>query len=208
MTRSPNQPVPTGLDEFRAALLDYKSISSWALGGSVAVPLADYVMHLGPPWPWAGGVPVITSVAQLLTLICVFHFWSRSSRKGVGRRMVGLIILLVVFFGAYLYLNSSFTFSSPVDSEKHVKGFKVRPDVAPLITSNYTTNDALKEAEYHPEEVWTSSSITATRLLLLFFWLSSFIFLSSTISVFVLYQRRQPSRTRNFIRASADSPPP
>lgn len=194
MTSSASKKPVTGLDEFRAALLDYKSISSWAMAGSVAVPLADYVMRLGPPWPWAGTVPIITSVAELLTLICAFHFWSRSSRKGSSRQIVLLVVLLVIFFGAYLYCNSTYTFSSPVDDAKYVKGFTIRPDVAPLIASDYTPDDALEGAEYRAEEVWTSSSITIMRLTLLFLWLFSFISLSAAIASFVLYHRRRPAR--------------
>ena len=204
MTSSPSEKPVTGLDEFRAALLDYKSISSWAMGGSVAVPLVDYVMRLGPPWPWAGGVPIITSVVELLTLICVFHFWSRSSRKSVSRRTVGLIILLVICVGVYLYHNSTFTFSSPGDGEKLVKGFTLRPDIAPLIPSDFpTADDVLESAEYRPEAVWTSSSITAMRLILLSLWLCSFVLLSATISSFVLYYRARPARSQPATGANA-----
>jgi hypothetical protein len=202
MTSSPDKKPVTGLDEFRAALLDYKNISSWAMAGSVAIPLVDYVMRLGPPWPWAGGVPIITAVVELLTLICAFHFWSRSSRKGSSRQIVVLIVLLLIFFGAYLYFNSTYTFSSPVDDEKHVKGFTIRPDVAPLITSDFTLDDALRSAEYRPEEVWTTSSITIMRLTLLFLWLVTFISLSASIASFVLYHRRRPARGQHFTRAT------
>lgn len=179
---------PTGLQEFRDALSDYKSLT--AMGGSVVLPLVDYVVRIGPPWPIAGGVPIITAIAELLTLICAFHFWSRSTRKALSRRLVFLVILLVIFFGAYLYLNSAYTFSSPVDDEKHVKGFFVRPDVVPLITAEYTADDALRGNEYQADKVWTLSSITAARLAVLLLWLLSFIALSATIASFVLYYRR------------------
>lgn len=197
MTSSPDKKPVTGLDEFRTALLDYRSVSSWAMGGTVAVPLIDYLMRLGPPWPWAGGVPIITSVAELLTLICAFHFWSRSSRKATSRKIVLLIVALLIFFGAYLYFNSTYTFYSPADDEKHAKGFTLRPDVASLIAPDYTPDDALKSAEYRPEEVWTSSSITIIRLTLLVLWLFSFISLSAAIACFVLYHRGRLVRTQD-----------
>ena len=159
------------------------------MGGGVAVPLVDYLIQLGPPWPLAGGVPIITSIAELLTLMVVFHLWTRSTRKTVGRRLAFLIIALTIFFGAYLYLNSAKTYSSPVDDEKHVKGFTVRADVAPVITADYTTDDALRGNEYQANRVWTESSITAARLALLTLWLLNFIALSATIGLFVLYYR-------------------
>jgi hypothetical protein len=203
MTATQSRRISTSLDEFRAALLDYRSISSWATGGSVAVPMVDYVLGLGPPWPWAAGVPVITSVAELLVLILVFHLWLRSGREKVSRRLIRLLVLLVIVFGFYLFLNSSFTFSSPVDGQKYIKGFQVRPDVAPVLTADYTAADALKEAEYRPEEVWTSLSISTMRLGLLFLWLLSFASLSATISSFVLYHRGKPARKTRGQTASA-----
>jgi len=180
----------TGLQEFRDALIDYKSLSSWAMGGGIAVPLVDYLIRLGPPWPLDGGVPIITSVAELLTLMCAFHLWSRSTRSGLGRRLALLIVLLFIFFGAYLYINGAYTFHSPVDDSKHVKGFILRPDVAPLITADFSAEDALAGNEYQADQVWTSPSINAAMLTLLVGWLLSFISLSAIIASFVLYYRR------------------
>ena len=191
MTRSSRT---NGLKEFRAALLDYRSVSSWAMGGSVAAPLVDYLLRLGPPWP--PGVSLITSVAELLTLICAFHFWARLGRGRVSRRMVAAAALLLALFGGYLYLNSSYTFTTPADEQKHVKGFELRPDVAPLVRPDFTADDALKGAEYRPEEVWTSSSISVMRLALLGLWLFSFVALAACIASFVLYHRRHPAGGR------------
>jgi hypothetical protein len=194
MARLSGQSPSSSLDEFRAALLDYKGISSWAMGGSAAVPLVDYAVRLGPPWPLATGVPIITFIAELLTLICTFHFWYHSSRRQVSSRIIASLILLSLFFGAYLYVDSSFTYSSPVNGEKYVKGFRLRPDVASLISTDFTPDDALKSAEYNPAEVWTSSTITAMSLILLCLWLLSFISLAATIASFVIYHRLRPAR--------------
>lgn len=202
MAKSSNQTPATGLEEFRAAILDYKNISSWAMGGSLAVPLVDYLTRLGPPWPWTGAVPIITSVAELLTLICVFHFSSRASRKTTSSTLIVLITLLVVSFGGYLYANSTYTFTSPVDGEKVVKGFKIRDDVAPMLRPDFTEEDALMGAEYRVEEVWTSSSITAARLILLVLWLFSFICLSAALAVFVLHHRRRRVTQRSAVPVS------
>lgn len=202
MESSENGQPKTGLDEFRAALGDYKSVASLAMAGGVVAPLADYAIGLGPPWPWAGGVPISTSIVELLTLICVFHFWSRSGRKRSSLQMILLLSLLVVFFGSYLYFNSAYIYFSPGDDQKHVKGFTIRDDVKPLISSDYTPDDALRDAEYRAEEVWTASSITTMRLTLLSLWLASFICLSAAIASFVLYHRRRPGRNRDVTRAT------
>jgi hypothetical protein len=187
----PEKPSRSGLDEFRAVIADYKSIGPWVMGGTVLVPLVDYVLRLGPPWP--EGVVIITSVVELLVLISVFHFWFGSGYKRVSRRMVFSFVLLVVSFGAYLYFNSSYTFTVGTSTDKYVKGFVLRPDVAPLIAPDFTPDDALSSAEYRPEAVWTAGSITAVRLVLLSLWLTSFVLLSTAIASFVIYHRRRPA---------------
>jgi hypothetical protein len=183
-------PPRSGLDEFRAVIADYRSIGPWAIGGTVFVPLVDYILRLGPPWP--EGIAGITSVTELLVLMCVFHFGFRSGYKRVSRRMIVSLVVLTVCFGAYLYLNSYFTYTAGATGEKFVKGFIVRPDVAPLINSDFTPDDALAGSEYRAESVWTGDSITAMRLLLLLLWLTSFCSLATAIASFIIYHRRRP----------------
>ena len=185
-------PPHSGLDEFRAVIADYKSIGPWVLGGTVLVPLVDYVLRIGPPWP--NGIAILTSIAELLVLICVFHFWSTSGYRRVSRRMVISIVLLVVFGGVYLYLSSSYTFTAGASSDRFVKGIVPRPEVEPLLTPKFTADDALRSSGYNPQAVWTTASITAMRLILLSLWLVSFVFLSTTIASFVIYYRRRHAR--------------
>jgi len=182
-------PPRTGLGEFRDVISDYKSIGPWAIGGSVAVPLVDYGLRIGPPWP--PGINIITSIAELLVLIAVFHFWFRFGYKRVSRRMIVLLVMLIICFGAYLYFDSSYTFTAGASSDKYVKGFVPRPEVAPLLSPDFTADDALSSNEYRPEAVWTKGSITAMRLTLLSLWLASFVLLSATIATFVIYHRRR-----------------
>jgi hypothetical protein len=193
MTSMNEKPHRTRMDEFRSTLADYKSIGPWALGGTVFVPLADYAIRLGPPWP--DGLAIITSIVELLVVLTVFHFWYRSSYKRASRRMLLAIALLVGCFGVYLYLNSLFTFTAGANAAKYIKGYAVRPDVAPLITADFTVDDALASSEYNAEAVWTKGSIAVMRIILLFLWLISFALLSMTISSFVIYHRRKRARS-------------
>src|SRR5262245_10317250 len=102
----------TGLEEFREVIADFKSLTSWTVKGAVVAPFADLVLRVGAPWP--DGVPVITSVLELITLICVFHFWFGKSHKQLTKLIkVFLVIMCVSFFG-YLYLLDTYTFVSPV----------------------------------------------------------------------------------------------
>jgi hypothetical protein len=180
----------TGLEEFREVLADFKSLTSWAVKVAVGAPLADIALQVGAPWPQ--GIPVITSVVELLTLICVFHFWFDKSHKQLTKRMkVFLVILCVSFFG-HLYLLDAYTFVNPATSNRYAKGFVVRSDVQRLIPSEFKTpEEVLSSSEYKEEEVWTAGSITAARLTLLAVWLTVFASLSGLIGTFIMAQRRK-----------------
>jgi hypothetical protein len=182
--------VRTGLEEFREVITDFKSLTSWGVKGAVVAPLADLVVHIGAPWPQ--GVPVITSVLELITLICVFHFWFGKSYKQLTKKIkVFLIVLCVTFFG-YLYLLDTYTFVNPASSKRYAKGFFVLPNVQRLIPSEFKSpEEVLSNSEYKEEEVWTAGSITAARLTLLAVWLTMFASLSGLIGTFIMAQRRK-----------------
>jgi len=185
----------SGLEEFREVITDVRGITSWAVNGAVVAPLADLVLHLGAPWPT--GVPIITSLVELISLICVFHFWVRKSLKKLTRRMViALAALLISFFG-YLYLFDTYTFVNPATSKRYAKGFRVRPEIQALIPDQIKSpEEALSGLEYREEEVWTIGSITAVRLTLLAAWVLMFGSLSVFIGTFVMAQRRRVVRGR------------
>lgn len=183
----------TGLEEFREVITDFKAVTSWAVKGAVVAPLTDFVLHLGAPWPT--GVPVITSLAQLIALMGVFHFWFGKTQKEFSTRMIAALVVLCVSFFAYLYLFDSYTFVNPATSKRYAKGFVVRPDVQALIPGEFRTpEDVLRGSEYEAEEVWTAGSLTAARLTLLAAWLTMFISLSVFIGTFVMAQKGRRTR--------------
>lgn len=183
----------TGLDEFRDVITDYKTTISWVVKGAITAPLADFVLHIGAPWP--AGVPIITSVTELIILISIFHFWRGKSQKVFKRLMIGALIVLVISFAAYLYLFDSYTFVNPAKSKRYAKGFVVRDEIQNLIPRQIESVDAaLRGAEYEAGSVFTESSLTAARLALLASWLVLFASLSAFIGTFVLAQRRRRVR--------------
>jgi hypothetical protein len=181
----------TGLQEFKALLSNVKSITSWAVNGIILVPLADVVLKLGPPWP--KGVPILTSLAELLVLMCIFQFCFRASRKRLSRCMLIAIFVMCLSFFGYLILVNSFTFSPPSTTARYAKGFSVRSNVKPLINDQYTENDALQDAEYDPKNVWEPWSITTVEVSLLALWLILFGSLSLFVGAFVMFQQRKTS---------------
>lgn len=189
----------TGLAEFKEVITDYRSLMSWAMSGAVAVPLADWLLKFGPPWP--DGAPVITCLAGLITLISIFHFWFAKSHQQLSRRMrIGLVVLLISFT-AYLFLSDRYTFIPPSATDRYVKGFVIREDVRPLITPEHPADKALEEANYKADEVWSGWSITTMRVGLLLIWLIAFGSLSLFIGTFVMAQRRK------VVEQSSNQPP-
>jgi hypothetical protein len=67
-------------------------------------------------------VPVITSIAQLLTLIFIFHFWFRKTNKQLNRRMVIALLVLCITFFSYLYLSTFYIVDDPDTKQRFVWG--------------------------------------------------------------------------------------
>ena len=183
----------TGLGEFREVVSDFRSVTSWTLNGTVVAPLADIALHLGAPWP--SGVPIITSIVELTTVVAAFHFWSRDTQVQLTRRIRIMLVLLCFSFFSYLYLFDTYTFVNPATSKRYAKGFVVRPEIQELIPQHFkTAEDALRGSEYVAEDIWERRSITNVRLLLLVDWLLMFVALSGFIGTFVMAQRRRAAR--------------
>jgi hypothetical protein len=179
----------SGLAEFKEVISDFRSLTSWAVGSAVAAPLADLALKLGPPWPT--GVPIITALAELLALICIFHYWFSAGLKTHRRRMLITLLVLCLSFITYFALFSEFTYAPSALDERQVKGFVLRADVAPVINDQFTTDDALEGAEYKADQVWKAWSITVMRLTILVTWLVLFVSLGVFIGTFIIAQRRR-----------------
>jgi hypothetical protein len=184
-----------GLDECRQVVKDYKSLTSLAVNGAMIAPLGNIVLKVGPPWPMAApGISIFTSLAELITLMCVFQFSSSISKKHLTKRFVAAILVLCFSFLVYTVLFASLTFSIPGTSERGVKGWLVRADVRPLITESFTADDALVGSQYDATQIWENWSITAAGAALLTSWLTLFCALSATLGMFVLSQRRRTAK--------------
>jgi hypothetical protein len=188
----------TGLEEFKEVMSDFRSVTFYTVNGVVIAPLADLALKIGPPWP--AGIPVITSLAELLALIFVFHYWfKRRNQKRLRKRMTIALCFASLSFILYMFLFSLFTFSPPSTRNKAVKGFVVRTDIKPLIDNSFTESDALKGAEYDATEVWTEWSITTMKCILLVVWLTLFTGLSVFIGTFIMAQRMKLVKISNSI---------
>jgi hypothetical protein len=85
--------------------------------------------------------------------------------------------------------------------------FEVGPNATRLVRGLTCTVDALvvypgdcpllrtsqiAEAEFNPQNLWTMTSITIARILLLSLWLLTFATLSGMVGLFISWQDREP----------------
>ncbi|TAX63339.1 hypothetical protein ELI00_37485 [Rhizobium ruizarguesonis] len=186
----------SGLDDFKQILKEYRGLALWAAGGSVAIPFVASFLSVIPPWP--KGLDIITSVFQLLALIFAYqNFHGRSRRvatKAINRSIFG-VALSIIF---YLFMFSNFTIYVPETKQYIVIGFQCT-DEAMYIPEYaqkcpYLEREDLKGANYVEHKLWTRSSISITRTILLSLWFLFFSFLATAIGVFLVFQIRESTQ--------------
>lgn len=178
-----------GLQEFKQLLKSFRELGGLAVKGTVAAPLLNVWLKFGPP-PTAA-IAVLTSAVQFLAVVWAFHFWHGIERKNLDRRMricVGLLLTGLIAFGVLL---KQFTIRPQPKAELVVEGYALRDDVQPLIGLGFKPEDALRDAQYEPSQVWTVTSITVIHVLLVLSWLTSFAAVALFLSAFLLAQKPQ-----------------
>jgi ABC-type xylose transport system permease subunit len=180
-----------GLVGFKELLREFRGLSIWAVGGSVAVPFAAALAALSPPWPPA--IVLITAIAELVALIFVYHFLKKARRKSIDRVLAGSALLLVVFGAIYLVAISLYIFKIPSTDERYVKGYECTADAAAVFKEKCPNLglDELKTAEYDADRLWTANSIAITRLTVVALWLACFAALSVLVGSFLVFQMRE-----------------
>jgi hypothetical protein len=181
-----------GLQEFKTVLKDFRELGALAVKGAVAIPLLNVWLRFGPP-P-AAAVAVFTSAVQFLAVMWAYHFWYGLEPKRLNPRMRFCVALFIAGLLAFGILLKQFTIRPTPKGELVVEGYALRSDVRPLIGPNYSSLDALREAQYEPSQVWTTTSITTIHVLLDVCWLASFASVGLFLSAFLLAHRaaREP----------------
>jgi hypothetical protein len=179
------------MSEFKAVVSDFGQLSSLALKGVFAAPCLDLWLKIGPP-P-ARAIAVLASLAEFLTVVWGFHFWSNLSRRRLNTRIRFALGLFCVGLASTLFLVTMFTESPGEGRDRVVKGLAVREDVQHIIGPTYSPEQALKDSEYDPTAVWTQSSIAFMRVILTIAWLVTFASLAGYLTGFILQQRRRYS---------------
>jgi hypothetical protein len=177
------------LTDFSKFIKDFTSLPAVAAKGGAAAPLLDYLVKIGPPWP-PYAIPAATSLVELICLVCIFQFLVKKEIEKLNQYIIISLIMFCFFTFAYLWVFSTYTFRHPKTGELVVKGCILTPNSEQVIKPDFTVEDALKGNQYEPEGIWTSSSLTIMRLILVGFWVLMFISLSSFFGTFVIVQQK------------------
>lgn len=179
-----------GIADFWISAAELRRFWGWIVVTATLPFLAKFI-EIAPPWPPA--IPVLTSLVTLLALVLAYQFFRNSARRTVNRVIAFGVVLLFLCSLVYLALLSEMTFAVPGSGSVRVKGFvctemaqKTFPGKCPWLGEM-----EMKKAEWTPENLWQTWSITLTRLAIVATWLSSFLLLSIILACFINYQRRQ-----------------
>lgn len=179
----------SGMSEFKSVIADFRQLGSLALKGVVTAPWVDLLVKIGPP-P-AQVVALLTSLFEFVVILWGFHFWSGMDGGKLNRRMKVALAMFCVGMLASLMLLARFTVSPGKGRERVIEGWTVRADVKPIINSSYTPEQALRDSEYDPDQVWTSTSVAAMRVLITGLWLATFASFAGYLTAFIMQHRRQ-----------------
>jgi hypothetical protein len=177
----------SGYDEFREIAKRFKSVSVATVGAGGTVPFVAYLAGIAPPWP--PGVLGLTALSQLVCLILAYQFARGRSKQVIDRTMVILVLFLVVFAIVYLSIFATFTFPTPGNTGRALKGLICQDSVAKMYPScPFLGIDVLQLAEYHAPYVWKEWSIAGIGVILVACWLMSIACLAGFVGIFLVHQ--------------------
>ncbi len=191
-----------GIDDFKRLLEEFRGLSTWSVGGAVAVPFAAALVDLSPPWP--KGAVLVTAIVELLVLALVFQFLRNARKSLINWTMVASLLVLAVVSPIYLLQLSLYTYEVPTTKERFVKGYECTtdakqnyPDLCPDLGL-----DELRDSEYKAELLWTRQSVATVRVRLMMLWAAAFVALSAALGSFLVYQLRHKKKPKRRPAAS------
>lgn len=191
-----------GIDDFKRLLDEFRGLSTWSVGGAVAVPFAAALVDLSPPWP--KGAVLVTAVVELLVLALVFQFLRNARKNVINWTMAASVLVLAVVSPIYLLQLSLYTYEVPTTKERFVKGDECTPDAKEVFPDRCPDLglDELRGAEYAAERLWTGRSIASVRVRLMLLWAAAFVALSAALGSFLVYQLRSRKKPKRRTEAS------
>ncbi len=184
-------PEPRNVDrlvDLREYLKNVRELWAWAAGAALVPFMANFA-ELAPPWPPA--IVFVTAMFELVALIWAYHSISGVSKAKVTVLLRRCMILLFVATASYLFLLSLLTIKIPGSDIVVVKGF-VCTEIAASQFSNcpWLIAEDMKQAEWDAALLWTTLSISISRVVIVLLWIATFFSLSLFLGAFLVRARR------------------
>jgi hypothetical protein len=153
--------------------------------GAAATPLLGLLASVGPPWPDTKFVAIGTVLGQLLILVLVYVFVGGWGHLRLTQLVLGLVGCTVGMAITYLVLFATFTVPAPDHAHRVVVGYELRPEVKALYRDKAlpSDRDLLEQGGRKEDQVWTDSSLTVMRLVILLVWITLYAFVTSVFAV-------------------------
>jgi hypothetical protein len=178
------------LAEFRSVFADFRDLSALALKGTIVAPISAVWLKTGLPLPSV--MALTTSILVLVAQVWTFQAWYKLPVSRLRKRIPITAMAVVISLLAFILLLVLFTVQPVKGEDRVVEGWVVRSNVKPLLTSDYTAENALRDSQYEAKEVWTTFSIGVTTAALQITWIGAFTAFSAFLSTFIILQRRRP----------------
>jgi hypothetical protein len=94
----------SGYDAFIQVIKNFRSMSGASIAAGGTVPFIAHFAEITPPS--LPGAVLITGIVQLITLILVFQFFRRSSKKTINRVLAISALSLFFLPVPYIWLRS------------------------------------------------------------------------------------------------------
>ena len=146
-------------------------------------------LGFAPPWPHSAAV--MTAGCLALYLLFVFQFRATNPAKRAGR-FITILLLAGAFasLAGYLVVFERFTFELPTTGERIVVGCGFTPEARVVAQTLLISTggecpghfeDLLEKSQYDAHQIWTKSSLEATRLSLAGLWAGFFACLGALV---------------------------
>lgn len=173
-----------------------------ALASALAtVPLIAAFAKLQPPWP-----PAIEYVSAVFIVVCALIVWEwvRRSRRSIRRGFIVAGLLLTVGgVATYLPVYSGYVTSDDSSDRRVVRGSACTAEAQLLYRDQCPDlpDEALREAGWNAELLWTRASILSSRMWLVGTWLC---FITGLIAIVGASVAGRPTNRKS--RGSKDTP--
>ena len=143
------------------------------------IPMIASLADLQPPWPPA--VAILSSAILLVSAVMAWE-WTRRSKLGLRRGwMVASLVVMLASLFVYLGLNSYYVENVPGSDMRVVRGSECTRMAAEVYdTCPDLPREALEDAGWEAVKLWTRSSVTQVRLMLVAGW---FAFIAGLIGI-------------------------